>query len=215
MTILFHGPSGSGKDTQVDLLVEKYKFENIGTGEMIRQLLLERNEDAVKASEYSERGEFVPNQIIYERMFPVWLDRFDPAKNWALVSVVREYGQISLLDNLLLKKGKKLDKFIHFHLSEGVAIERMSTRMYCSNCGSTFHPKYKPEKVKGICDKCGNRLVQREDDKPEKIKKRLEEYNRTISPILDAYGKRGILVEVDATPSIEEIHKEILKILCL
>jgi len=215
-TILFHGPSGCGKDTQVELLVQKYNFENIGTGEMIRKMYAEKDKDAVIATEeYTSKGLFVPNEIIYNKMFPKWLDKFDPKKNWAFVSVVREAGQVELFDNLLESKGRKLDLFIHFTLSAEAAIERMSTRTYCANCGSTYHPKYKKEKIDGICDKCGGLLTQRDDDKPEKIRKRLEEYNRTISPILKKYKERGILIEVDAAPSIEEIHKEILRILSL
>lgn len=148
-------------------------------------------------------------------MFPKWLDRFDNTKHWALVSVVREVGQIEYLDKLLQQKNRKLDMFIHFTLSPETAIERMSVRTYCPSCGMTFHPKFKKEKVQGICDKCNTKLIQRDDDKPEKIRERLREYNRTIEPILDTYRTRGILVEVDAAPSIEEIHKEILEILGL
>jgi adenylate kinase len=148
-------------------------------------------------------------------MFPKWLNRFDSKKNWAFVSVVRDVGQVELFDELLKSKGRELDLFIHFTLSAETAIERMSVRTYCPNCGMTFHPKFKKEKVEGICDKCNTKLIQRDDDKPEKIRKRIEEYNRTITPILEKYIERGILVEVDATPSIEDIHKEILRILDL
>lgn len=214
-TILFHGPSGCGKDTQVELLVDDYGFQNIGTGDMIRKLFAEGDEDAILATEYTTQGKFVPNEIIYNKMFPKWLDRFDNTKHWALVSVVREVGQIEYLDKLLQQKNRKLDMFIHFTLSPETAIERMSVRTYCPSCGMTFHPKFKKEKVQGICDKCNTKLIQRDDDKPEKIRERLREYNRTIEPILDTYRTRGILVEVDAAPSIEEIHKEILEILGL
>lgn len=214
-TILFHGPSGCGKDTQVDLLVQKYGFENIGTGDMIRKLFVEGDKNAILATEYTSQGKFVPNEIIYNEMFPKWLDRFDSTKNWALVSVVREVGQIKFLDGLLESKNRKLDLFIHFKLSPEVAIERMSVRKYCPKCGTTFHPKFKPEEVKDICDKCSTNLIQRDDDKPEKIVQRLKEYDRTIAPILKEYRERGILVEVDASPSIEVIHQEILKILNL
>lgn len=214
-TILFHGPSGCGKDTQVELLVDDYGFQNIGTGDMIRKLFAEGDKDAILATEYTTQGKFVPNEIIYNKMFPKWLDRFDNTKHWALVSVVREVGQIEYLDKLLQQKNRKLDMFIHFTLSPETAIERMSVRTYCPSCGMTFHPKFKKEKVQGICDKCNTKLIQRDDDKPEKIKERLREYNRTIEPILDTYRTRGILVEVDAAPSIEDIHKEILEILGL
>lgn len=214
-TILLHGPSGCGKDTQVELLVDDYGFQNIGTGDMIRKLFAEGDEDAILATEYTTQGKFVPNEIIYNKMFPKWLDRFDNTKHWALVSVVREVGQIEYLDKLLQQKNRKLDMFIHFTLSPETAIERMSVRTYCPSCGMTFHPKFKKEKVQGICDKCNTKLIQRDDDKPEKIRERLREYNRTIEPILDTYRTRGILVEVDAAPSIEEIHKEILEILGL
>ncbi len=214
-TILFHGPSGCGKDTQVELLVDDYGFQNIGTGDMIRKLFAEGDKDAILATEYTTQGKFVPNEIIYNKMFPKWLDRFDNTKHWALVSVVREVGQIEYLDKLLQQKNRKLDMFIHFTLSPETAIERMSVRTYCPSCGMTFHPKFKKEKVQGICDKCNTKLIQRDDDKPEKIRERLREYNRTIEPILDTYRTRGILVEVDAAPSIEEIHKEILEILGL
>ncbi len=182
---------------------------------MIRKLSAEGDSDALMATEYTSQGKFVPNEIIYNKMFPKWLDRFDANKNWALVSVVREVGQIEFLDRLLEQKGRSLDLFVHFKLSPETAIERMSVRTYCPNCGMTFHPKFKKEKELGICDKCGTKLIQRDDDKPEKIRERLKEYNRTIEPILNVYRERGLLVEVDAAPSIEEIHKEIIKILNL
>ena len=175
-TILFHGPSGCGKDTQVEFLVNSYGYQNIGTGDMIRKLSAEGDSDALMATEYTSQGKFVPNEIIYNKMFPKWLDRFDANKNWALVSVVREVGQIEFLDTLLGQKGRSLDLFIHFKLSPDTAIERMSVRTYCSNCGMTFHPKFKKEKEQGICDKCGTKLIQRDDDKPEKIRERLKEY---------------------------------------
>ncbi len=214
MTILFHGPSGCGKDTQVEILKEKFDFENIGTGEMFRTMYSEGDIDAIKANEYLSKGIFVPNDLTY-KMFPKWLEKFNPNKSWAFVSVVRDVGQIAPFDALLKEKNRTLDKFIHFTLTEEAAVERMSLRWNCTNCGAIYHEKYKQEKIKGYCDKCGTILVQREDDQPSKIAKRLEEYNRTIEPILSEYRNRGILVEVDASPSIEEIHQNIIKVLSL
>ena len=208
-TFLFHGPSGCGKDTQVDFLVEKFAFQKIGTGEMFRKMYECGDPGGIKAHEYWEKGLFVPNELTYS-MLAQWVKQFDPTKDWAFVSVVREFGQIALFDDILMQLGRKLDTFVHFKLTEESAIERMSLRRVCQDCEATYHEKYKPEKEKGFCDKCGGRLMQREDDRPEKIKSRLEEYNRTIQPILSEYQKREILLEIDASPSIEVIHQDII-----
>ena len=208
-TILFHGPSGSGKDTQVDLLVKQYEFENIGTGEMFRMMYKEGDIESIKAYQYWSKGRFVPNDLTYS-MLNRWVRRFDISKSWAFVSVVRDAGQIPLFDEILEKNERKLDYFVHFLLSEEMAIERMSLRKICPYCEATYHIKYKKEKVEGYCDKCGTKLIQREDDQPDKIKLRLQEYNRTVGPIVETFRQRGVLVEIDASPSIEEIHTEVI-----
>jgi len=209
-TILFHGPSGSGKDTQVELLVDKFEIEKIGTGDMFRTMYSEGDIDAIKAYEYWRQGKFVPNDLTY-KMFSKWLAKFNQEKDWILVSVVRDIGQVQLLDELLTQYDRKLDVFLHLKLSEEMVIERRTLRWTCPRCGSTYHKKYKKEKVEGYCDKCGMKLSQREDDTLERTVSLYNEYQKTITPILEEYSKRGIVKEVDASPSIEEIHSEIIK----
>jgi len=209
-TILFHGPSGSGKDTQVELLERDYNFEGISTGEMFRQMYSQGNIDAIKAHEYWSKGKWVPNELTY-KMLGQWVADFNQDKNWAFISVVRDKGQIPLFNELLEKVERKLDAFVHFKLSEEEAIERLSLRWTCSHCGATYHEKYKQEKVKGYCDKCGTKLTQRVDDRPERIKVRMREHERTIEPILKYYEQKGLLIEIDASPSIEEIHKKVVE----
>jgi adenylate kinase len=209
-TVLFHGPSGSGKDTQVELLVKDYNFENIGTGEMFRKMYSEGDLDAIKAHQYWSKGKFVPDELTY-KMLKKWIKQFDPEKNWAFVSVVRTPDQISRFDDVLANANRELDYFIHFLLSEEKAIERMSLRWVCPNCHATYHEKYKQEQVKGYCDRCGTKLVQREDDRPERIKLRLREYNKGIDRIVEHYKENGKLIEIDASPSIEEIHKVVVE----
>jgi len=208
-TILFHGPSGCGKDTQGDLLVEKYGFEKIVTGEMFRTMYDMGDADGIEAHESWGKGIFVPDDITY-KMFPKWLEKFDPMKNWVFISVVRSEGQIVLLDSVLKELERPLDAFVHLKLTEDMVIERRSLRWTCPNCGATYHKKYKPEGKEGYCDKCGIALIQREDDTLEKTKSLYKEYEKTIQPILEEYRNRGILIEIDASPSIEEIHKEII-----
>lgn len=209
-TILFHGPSGSGKDTQVDLLVQKYEFENIGTGEMFRRMYKDADIEAIKAYQYWSKGQFVPNELTYS-ILNRWVQKFDKGKSWGFVSVVRDEGQIPLFDELLKNNERELDYFVHFVLSEEMAIERMSLRRVCSYCEATYHEKYKPESVKGYCDKCGTKLTQREDDQSEKIIMRLKEYNKSVVPIVNTYRERGVLLEIDASPSIEVIHNELIQ----
>lgn len=209
-TILFHGPSGSGKDTQVELLVEKFEIEKIGTGDMFRTMYSEGDIDAIKAYEYWHLGKFVPNDLTY-KMFSKWLAKFNQEKDWILVSVVRDIGQVPMLDELLAQYGRKLDVFLHLKLSEEMAIERRTLRWTCPRCSSTYHKKYKKEKVEGYCDKCGMKLIQREDDTLDRTKSLYNEYQKTIAPILIEYSNRGIVKEVDASPSIDEIHQEIIK----
>ena len=208
-TVLFHGPSGSGKDTQVELIKEKYDFESIATGDMFRTMYKQADLEAIKAYNYWSKGQWVPNDLVYS-MLNKWVQQFDKEKNWAFVSVVRDVGQVQMFDKTLESVERKLDHFIYFTLSEDVAIERMSLRWVCPHCDSTYHEKFKIEKVKGYCDKCGTKLVQREDDQPDRIKNRIRENNRTVESILRIYRARGILIEIDATPSIEEIHKEVV-----
>lgn len=208
-TFLFHGPSGSGKDTQVNILVRDFGFLNIGTGEMFRTMYSEKDPRAVEAHKYSSIGKWVPNELTYD-MFADWLKRFDLTKDLVFVSTVRDKGQIALFDQSLKENNRKLDNFVHFRLSEKAAVDRLSRRTVCEKCGEPYHPEWKKEKIENICDKCGGKLIQREDDKEEKILERLREYERTITPILDEYRKRGILIEIDAAPSVEAVHEEIV-----
>lgn len=208
-TILFHGPSGSGKDTQLDLLAEKIQFERIGTGDMFRRMYEEKDPDAIEAYNFWSQGKFVESHLTY-KMLEKWVKQYDKDSNWYFVSVVRNPDQIKPFDELLAKYDRKLDTFVHFTLSESVAIERMSLRTMCKICGTTYHSLYKPEKVKGVCDKDGGELIVRDDDKPEQIKKRLSEYNKTIQPILREYSERGLLIDIDASPSIELIHEKLI-----
>ncbi len=213
-TILIHGPVGSGKDTQAELLASKFDFEIIGTGEMFREMYSEGDADAVVAHQSWSKGLWVSNELTY-KMLDKWVDHFDNNKNWLFVSVVRDIGQVPMFDQLLEKRGRILDTFLYFALNEEASIERLSLRRVCVNCGEIYNAKYKKEEREGYCDKCGSVLSQREDDKPHKIKQRLLEDQRTTNPIIEEYKKRGIYVEVDAAPSIEEIHKEVIKVLNL
>ena len=209
-TAIFHGPSGCGKDTQLDLLEKIYKFDRIGVSAVMAALKAENHEAAIRAAEYGKRGELYPDELVYE-MLDIWVSRLEVDSNWFFGSPVRKGTQIVLFDELLAKHNRELDLFVHFRLSEEAAIERMSLRTYCPKCEATYHSKFKKEEKEGFCNNDGEILLTREDDKPEAIKKRLAWYQDDIDPILSEFEKRGILLEIDAAPSIEVIHKDLVQ----
>src|SRR5690606_34562070 len=143
-TFLFHGPSGSGKDTQVEMIQKEFQVERIATGEMFRKLYETGDPDAIEAHKLWGDGHFVGDELTY-KMLDKWVEKFDVSKPWICVSVVRSAGQISMFDDLLSKHSRDLDGFIHFTLSSEAAIERLSLRTICPNCQATFHSKYKKE----------------------------------------------------------------------
>jgi adenylate kinase family enzyme len=213
-TYLIHGPAGCGKDTQVDLIIDKFpSFQKIGTGEMFRSMLTNNmpfHPEAYDAHTYWSVGKPVPSVLTYS-MLEYWLrHKFDPSKDWFFVSTVRSFDQVKLLDDLLGIFGRKLDKFIHLKLNSGDVVARLSVRTYCMKCQTTYSPNSKQEVNKGFCDNDGQKLVTREDDLPAAIERRLKtQYLDTIADIENEYQNRGILVEVDATPDIETIRKDL------
>lgn len=209
-TILVLGPSGSGKDTQIDLLAEKCGYENIGTGEMFREEYEKKSKVGIKAHKYWGKGLWVPDDMVYE-LFAEYMKKFDADNPWIFSQVVRTPGQVPLFDVLLENYGRSLDKVIYFSLSDDAAIERMSLRRHCPVCGREYHLKYKKPKNDEVCDDDGTKLVAREDDNPEAILSRLNEFQEKVLPIVEIYLDRGILIEIDASPSIQEIHKVLMK----
>jgi adenylate kinase len=209
-TVLVIGPSGSGKDTQIDKLVEKFNYEKIGTGDMFREMYAQGDPDGIKAHEYCEKGVWVPDDLVYS-MFAKWIKRYDQDKKWIFSQVVRTEDQVEMFDNLLQKFDRELDLVIYFSLSDEAAIERMSLRRYCPQCGEEYHLKYVPPKKEGVCDNDGTQLEVRDDDHPEAIKQRIKEFRNKTEPILEVYRNRDLLVEIDASETIEEIHEVVLE----
>ncbi len=207
-TMLVIGPSGSGKDTQVDNILNACGGVKITTGSMFRDAYEHKTADGITAYESWSKGEWVNDDLTYH-MLSNYVKSFPPEETWILVAVVRRESQIALLDDLLAKSGRVLDTVLYFPLSEEAAVERMSLRRICPKCGADYHLKYKKPKNGELCDKDGALLAIREDDKPESIKNRIRSYNETITPILNTYRSRGILVTVDASPSIDDVWKSV------
>lgn len=209
-TYIFHGPSGCGKDTQINLLYDYLDLEKISTGDMYRIMPGEGDKEAAYwAQKVWKEGLFPSGKVTYG-LFEKFVKRFDFNKDWIFVSIVRLEDQIKWYEEFMTKIDRKLDKFVHFKLSEEVAIERMADRLYCEKCFATYHPIYNPEKKKGFCDNDGHVLIHRIDDQPDQIKERMKQYRENLESIKKHFEEKGLWMEIDAAPSIQEIHKDLV-----
>lgn len=212
MVLLILGPSGSGKDTQADILSEKYGFEVISTGNLLREISDGNTVMQERIRKGMDEG-FLNDNIVYG-LLEIYL-KYSDNENIILTGVVRWETQIPKLDATLQSSGKKLDKVLLFNLSDEEVVERLSGRLTCESCGEIYHIKFNPPKAQGVCDVCGGSLRTRSDDNPEAIKNRLKAYHTDADEIIAAYEKRGILEDIDASKGIEEIHSEVVKLLDL
>jgi adenylate kinase len=201
--LVFLGPPGSGKGTQAKILSEKLKIPHISTGDIFRANIKGEIDLGKKASEYMNKGLLVPDEVT-NAMVAKRLKEEDCKKGFILDGYPRTIPQADFLDSI-----SKIDKVINFELGDDEIIKRISGRRTCKNCGVAYHIVFLKPKKKGICDKCNSELIQRDDEKPEVVKKRLEVYKKQTEPLIGYYQKKKILVDIDAFPRIEEISKEV------
>jgi adenylate kinase len=198
------GAQGSGKGTQAKLIAEKYKVPHISTGDIFREIRVQNTGLGEKIKKLIDNGNLVPdeitNQIIAER-----LAKPDCKKGFILDGYPRNLGQAEFLE-----QKHPVKKVILFEVSENETIKRMSARRVCSQCKADFNTIYIKPKKDGICDKCGGKLVQRDDDKPDAIKQRVETYRKETSPLIGYYDKKGVLLRVNGEQQIDKVFKDVV-----
>ena len=212
MKIIMLGAPGAGKGTQAKKIADKYQIPHISTGDIFRANIKEGTELGKKAKSYMDQGQLVPDELTLELI----MDRFqnpDCANGYVLDGFPRTIPQAEALTEALAKKGETIDYAINVEVPDENIINRMGGRRACLACGSTYHIVYAPTRVEGICDRCGEKLVLRDDDKPETVKNRLNVYHNQTQPLIEYYTKQGKLAEVDGTQSMEDVFNAIVKIL--
>ena len=202
MILVFLGPPGAGKGTQAQRLAKEKGFLHISTGDLLREAVKKETPLGKKAKEYMERGELVPDDLIIALIEEV----FPKNGNVILDGFPRTIKQAEALEEMLKKKGTKLDKVILFELSDEEVVERLSGRRVDPKTGKVYHVKYNPPPP-------GIEVIQRDDDKPEVIKNRLQVYRQQTAPLIEYYEKRGILRKIDASKSVEEVYKQVLEVI--
>ena len=210
MKLILLGAPGAGKGTQAEILSAKLGIPTISTGNILRAAVKEGTPIGLEAKRYMDAGQLVPDSVIIG-IVAQRLEQPDCAGGFILDGVPRTIGQAEALD----AAGVTFDHVLSIEISDEEIEERMEGRRVCQSCGAPYHVKAKPPKREGVCDSCGGALIQRDDDKPETVRHRLEVYHQETEPLKDYYQAKGILIPVDNQDTIEgttQVIMEALKI---
>lgn len=212
MKIIMLGAPGAGKGTQAQMIADKYKVPHISTGDIFRANIKNGTELGMEAKKYMDQGLLVPDELTVK----ILLDRVaqeDCQNGYVLDGFPRTIPQANVLEEALNKLGDKIDFAINVDVPDEHIVRRMGGRRACLSCGATYHIEHVPPKAEGICDKCGKELVLRDDDKPETVKNRLDVYHEQTQPLIEFYGKRGVLKTIDGTVDMQDVFAAIVSIL--
>lgn len=212
MRIILLGPPGAGKGTQAKLISDKYSIKHISTGDIFRSNINGNTPLGIKAKEYINKGQLVPDDLTIE-IVEDRLSKDDCSTGYLLDGFPRTVVQAEALDRYHRSKGVSLTRVILLRVPDSFILDRMTGRRVCPNCGASFHEKYNPPKVEGICDTCSNTLIQRKDDTEETVKERLSVYHKQTQPLVKYYTNNGLLSDVDGTGAIDEVFINICNVL--
>lgn len=208
MKLVLIGCPGAGKGTQAKMLSKKYGIAHISTGDLLREQIKKGTELGKKVSEIINAGGLVSDDIV-SAMLAERIKADDCKNGYILDGYPRNVSQAEGLDSIV----GNLDKVICFDVDDNTIVDRMSGRRSCPKCGKMYHIKYNPPKTEGVCDDCGETLIQRADDNEETVLNRLKVYHETTAPVIDFYDNKGILIRISGVGDINDIFSNVCKAL--
>ena len=212
MRLVFLGAPGAGKGTQAQRLAAQEHIPHISTGEILRESVTRGTPLGLQAKGYMDSGKLVPDEVVIG-LVREKLTSPECTRGYILDGFPRTVAQAEVLDRILTETGSPgLDHVISFDVPQEEIVRRLSGRRSCSRCQTVYHIEHDPPKHEGVCDKCGGRLVQRADDKPETVLARLRVFDQQTRPLVEYYQKRGLLQRVDATGSIDQVYARLLAV---
>ena len=206
--LILLGPPGAGKGTVGNKLSEMWNLPLISSGDLLRENVNKETELGKKAKDYMEKGELVPDEIVIS-IIKKRTSESDCENGFILDGFPRTKIQAEGLDEILDSLNRQLDLAIYLKTSYETILDRLTGRRVCLHCGANYHIKYSPPKQEGICDRCGGELYQREDDKEQTIRKRLEVYEAQTKEIIDYYQNKNILFTVSGDLSAKDVLKKV------
>ena len=213
MNLILLGPPGAGKGTQAKLLEDKRGYKQLSTGDMLRGAVAAGTEMGRKAKAVMDRGELVSDDIVVS-IIAERLAKPDVKKGFILDGFPRNQAQAEALDRMLKDKGLKLDAVIEMKVDDEALVERIAGRYTCAKCGKGYHDRFEKPKKAGVCDVCGSsEFVRRADDNEKTVRDRLQVYNKQTAPLVDYYGRTGVLHEVNGMADIATVTRQIEDVL--
>jgi len=207
--LIFLGPPGSGKGTQAALLEQRHGLCQISTGDILRQAVADGTPLGREAKACMDKGALVPDRVVIGIVEEKLKGR-ECEKGFVLDGFPRTTGQAEALDAIMrdfpAPQAHRIDRVVAFQVDEGALVTRLSGRRTCGECQAMYHLTLSPPRVEGVCDRCGGRLVQRNDDREEVIRERLAVYEESTRPLLEFYGGRGQLIRLPAVGPVEDVH---------
>ncbi len=208
MKLVLLGAPGAGKGTQAKKLIEKFTIPQISTGDLLRAAVAAESELGKEAKSFMDKGELVPDSVVLG-MVEERLGQDDCAQGYILDGFPRNTAQAEALDAMLAELGMELDSALSVEVPLEDLMKRLTGRRTCRDCGQMYNIYFNAPVEEGKCDKCGGELFQRDDDREETIRKRLEVYNEQTAPLIDYYSGKGILKSVEGTGDIEGIFANV------
>jgi adenylate kinase len=206
------GPPGAGKGTQARMLESKLQAPQIASGDLLRIAVRNRTALGLQAKAFMDRGALVPDELVLG-MIDERLSHAEAQSGFILDGFPRTVAQAEALGNILTRRNETLDKVVAITVPDEEIVKRISGRRTCRSCGAMYHVIYEPPRNMNVCNNCGGELYQREDDAEQTVRARLQVYASSTSPLLDYYGRSGLLAEIDGIGRPEEIEHRILSAL--
>lgn len=212
MRLVLLGAPGAGKGTQAEMLTQLYNIPCISTGNIFREHISKSTDLGKKAKAYMDEGQLVPDSLVIELVKSRILQ--DDCKDGMIFDgFPRTIPQAEALDSMLKELDKPIDYVVNVDVPDKMIVERMAGRTVCPNCGASYHKTNKKETVSGICNTCSTKLVQREDDKEETVKKRLEIYHVQTEPLIAYYENQDKVLDIDGVGSVDDVRGRVMKAL--